>query len=233
MNIIEDFTKVRDKYGLTSPYPTGAVSGNGIRYTTEYIYVLKKYNQDKEEIRRAFTAVMSCEREPGMFGRTPGYSSQQGPDDYVALGHLSAMLAPKLARDILAYGRAWKNRKFYVLPYYYDNATAGSKWSGLFILQQQLIAHLQWAAGETPPLWRRVWWCGSVLVSSFSKGHDTKMLSWHLCKVAQNKGWMEKLVTKFFRKKLKDHYPQGAGGVMADYLRQKNHPLAVYLRDDY
>lgn len=232
MNIVEDFAQVRDRFGMISPYPTGAVSGNGIRYTTEYIYVLKRYNHDRTEIRRALTAVMTCEIAPGLFARTPDNLSQQGPDDYVALGHLSAMVAPRIAREILAHGRKWTNFKWFVFPFYYDNSKQGSSWSGLFTLQQQLVAHLQWAAGETPPLWRRVWWALSVLASSFSRTQDSKMLSWHLCKVAQNKGWIEKYVTRFFRKQFKKHYPRGAGQVMAEYLGQRQHPLAVYLQDD-
>lgn len=218
----QDFLPYRDADGLVSPRPTTPgqrnASGNGILYTSEYYIALHLKGlvttADREEAFRVFGA---CEMQisPGRFMRTPIHRDECSFDDYVGLAACSHLLGLPFARRLVAYGKAH-----------------GWTWHSWFGRQPQFVAHLLWAAGDKPALWRRVWWMLTVLYSAFRPKHDqdARILTWLLVLVAEkHQGWVGRTICKLWRKRLYKDFPGGVGQVLGEYFGNPAHPLSIHL----
>ena len=90
-----------DSNGLVSP--DGHISQNGIRFTCEWVEALQSSNIAAwEHMDRLRIRVMECEKEPGLFNRTPGGNEQEQWDDYIAL----CATFKDVARRVMLYGKA-------------------------------------------------------------------------------------------------------------------------------
>jgi len=141
MQIIEDFKKYRDQYGLNqieSKDGVGVTTQNGTLFTAQYIICLynalkeKSMHEDAtpliEEIERVKRVFVSCEVEPGMSIRYPNDKEFDSMDNNSALLVFSAMFdGGRYARDMRYIGLnvncvgydttqlAEQNKKFYPL----------------------------------------------------------------------------------------------------------------------
>lgn len=252
--ILEDYAKYTNEFYLVHP-PEASHSGNGTRYTGEKVMALAHHNAlDDEERTRLAAAYKACEREPGLLMRSPvndfGY---QSVDDTVAALYVSSVLGTGYAKDFLKYGREKgatsvddKNQSgkkllyskifFYLFrwvfgvsrfPYVYNNINpetfSTSSWLGR---QQQLICHAQFAAGENPPGWRKLWWCLTVLWSMRARKEDwdAHVLTLYLVKEAKGKSWLCDQVRKLWIRNHRRRFPRGA----AEHV-WPNHPSGKWL----
>ena len=231
-----DFKLFIDKFGLISPYQSGISSGNGIRYTAEYVVsLLETFNYASgvidTEVNRINESVLKCQVQPGLYKRTPDDGRLEAPDDYVGLGTISNLINHNIALDILKYGK--EHKCFLVIPYIYNNCEPG-KWNiGAWLgRQQQVICHLQFAAGIKPALWRKIWWCGAIYLSTKSdvKDQDAYVLSWHLVKTAKGKSWLCDKFINYWKKK-QEKRGLKISQVLKDYFGF-DHPLTKYLQND-
>lgn len=110
--IKNDYLKVTDGNGLVQPpdwNSNGSVktSGNGARYTAEYVMALVKHNAlDNQERVRLQKAYAALEKEPGLLMRTPQNTfGQQSVDDTVAAITADHYLKTGFAERWLRYGR--------------------------------------------------------------------------------------------------------------------------------
>lgn len=256
MDIIEDYKRYTDKFGLVQPR-RDSTSGNGARYTAEYILALdleSRLDAEKERLTKVYNSLMA---EPGLLMRTPdngfGY---QSIDDTIGALTASYFLRTNYAQDYLDYGKekpatsidltdtdkeatnkvVWwlLSRGKGSVSSVYNNVHPErfhvSSWLGRF---PQLLAHANFAARKTPTIWQQTVWIVSVLMSSFSKGQDAKVLAWHLIQVAKDQSFVCALVGKFWGWMLKKHYPQGIGEVLERYFNNPDHPAAKWLRFKY
>lgn len=230
-----------DQFGLIAPsrVTPDRVYGsqNGLLFTAEFVVMLKKRGELTFDAKEHFFNIyQKCMVEKGLFARGPGHPEQEGPDDYVGIAALSYALDLPLAKWVLDYGRShpvsWGPL---TLDYNYNNVTPntldprGSSWLGR---QPQLIAHLMWAAGETPPLWMRLWWCLVIVLSTFAEpgDQDARFLSWLLVNTGKH-GWIEKIAIKWWYYKLKKTYPDGMRSVAGSGYFEAGHPFIKYWVD--
>lgn len=232
MGIINQYKTFTDYKGLVQPTPA-AVSHNGVLYTAQYVVALMRHNSLTEHERaRLIQVFRSCELEPGLLMRHPveHREVQQGPDDYVGAITASYLLGSHQAHRILEYGRHH--------GFIYDNINSGiiNHYGSAYIgRQQQIVTHLQFATGETPSLFRKVWWCIAVLSSALAKrdNQDAKILAWLLIVVANRKSTLCDLVSRFWIWKFKRDWPGGIGDVLANYFQNPHHPSARYLKNEF
>lgn len=228
VEFIKDFNPFIDKYGLVTP--DGKPCGNGIRYTAECVVAaFDNKVLDSTMKMGIFDCITDCQLSPGLFKRHPEHTDQEGPDDYIGLGTISHFLGYKnIARSILKYGRTHKY--FGVLKYVYNNVDPNkfsmSAWLGRM---PQLICHLQFAAGEDPSLFKKIWWCGSVLNSLRvpSTDQDAFALTWHLVRVAEGKSKLCDFIINIWRKRQKHNISE----ILSDYFNNQFHPLVKWLKN--
>lgn len=247
MGIREDFKEYIDKDGLVqnNPHPPDHNgSGNGLRYTSEYICVLSKHEElNPKDIANFISTIDKCEvtNEPGLYNRSPTHQDQQGPDDLVALASAFSEndIMNGYACALLLYGKEWQP-----IPYNYNNVMPGTlkhrdgRWnvSAMLIRQPQLIAHFHYAAKQKPPLLAKIAWVTTIAFNGFSKPEDQDgwVLSWHLINAYKNSShrtwWQDKLVTNWYTK-FKKQWPLGMREVLTYYFGYKGHPLAEYWVD--
>jgi len=259
-SIIEDYKPYIDINGFVQPdsQTNGPqISQNGVRFTSEYVIALaleRKLNEEKERLKKVFKSV---EQKPGLLMRTPENSGgYQSIDDTIGAITVSYLLGTDYASNFLKYGREKfptendetdtnKERvkmgrtifsilkSFGPVRWVYNNINPQkfhiSSYLGRF---PQLIAHAMFAAGEPVPIWRQIWWSGSIIYSAFSKSTDAKALAWQLVLVGRNKSILCDLVSCFWSYMLKKHYPNGIGGVLKKYW-SRNHPSNYWLRFEY
>lgn len=198
MDIHEEFKRFTDQYGLLSDKSKGGkgvVSGNGILYTAHYVLALtdnrKLTIEDGEQIGNALNLV---EKESGLYMRSVEKPNDvEGPDDYVGIGTLSEFLFhPDRAARVLKRLRMTGGSL---------NTTTPGKWTPRTWLgrQQQLVCHLQFAAGEKPDPFKLLIWCISVLSSMLSKHEDSYILSYHLVRVGEKHSFIAMIVGQIFR----------------------------------
>jgi hypothetical protein len=259
-DIIEEYRTYFDKFGMVQP-TIGGNSFNGVRYTGEYVIALHKEGKldEKGERNRLFLLFKSLQREPGLLMRTPeNEGGYQSIDDTIAALTADYYIYGGFAEKFLEYGRLYPAvimdesdpnkekvqqgwgiynilRTIYGQPkYVYNNINpeefALSSWLGRF---PQLIAHAQFIAGEKVPLWRKLWWAGAVIQSSFSKEQDNKVLGWYLVLVGKDQSGICKAASSFWSYMMKKHYPEGIGQVLGDYFGNHNHPSAYWLRHEF
>lgn len=237
-----DYNEFRNVYGMIEDNDEGKLGHNPLRFNTTYVYAARKwFKLSPDQIFRQQMDYRNHFIVPGLLMRSPAHLDlQEGPDDYVAAGFYADMIDRVYAKEILKYGRSQKWLGL-IPKYLYNNVNpgvfTGSAWIGR---QQQVIAHLQWAAGETPPMWRRLWWASVILLSAYvaeRDDQDGKVLSWMLIKVAYHKGgWLERFVSDRWVKIFRLQYPGGIGQVLKDYFNRGGkvpHPHEKYLWGEY
>ena len=200
------YEKYLDANGLMSG--DGSITGNGLRYTSEYLIGLEKNRiYDLSDAYQFFPVIDSCMLKTGLFSRTPSkQSAQQGPDDYIALIHLGVALKQKYAIWIYEYGA--KNNFIYLN----DSANVKTLKSAFLGRFPQFLAHLKFAVGKEPTLLERLVWCYNVAFSAKGNDQDSWVLSWHLkevYKLGKFKHWLEDLAVKHFEKRLLKSFSKG------------------------
>lgn len=240
MSLKNEIPDYRDSDFLVHPwklYPDKSnKSGNGVMYTSEFYSLLTLNNELNEEDKRMFKFIMQrCQVEPGLYKRSPDHTDQNGGDDYYGL--LTGAYHTQnydLAQEVIDYG----NKHFWI----FNNVKPGSlfhpdgrlNFSAMFFRFPALIAHAYWAANKTPPLFFYFIWC---LVVAFSctkgreNGTDPFRITWSLVKTNDSRGWLAKLVSKLFYKRLKKHFPNGTMNEVALVYYQTGHPFSKYWKD--
>lgn len=220
MKFEDEIAAYIDEYGLVQN-GINASSGNGLLFTAETIMVFVILGARNERMFKQFEdAYNRCQVQPGLLSRTPPgepfSQDQEGPDDYIGAGVASYFLKTDLAAKILEYGR---DQPF---PYYnYNNIEPGKfslySWLGR---QQNLICHLQFAAGEKPPMWRKLWWCAAIWdATRAEKGNqDAFILSWLCIKTMDGRSWLCQKVANYWWKKLLEKFPSGMEEVFREYF---------------
>lgn len=249
----KDFTPYIDKFGLVTP--NGQQSGNGLLYTSEAIIAMADNDIITPLQKQYFFDVFrNCEIIPGLFRRDPeNLDYQEGPDDYVGIAAASPFISfntsGSFASRILRYGRlsrasirgvlekigvpSWIVKLFgwIKVKYNYNNVTPGETNKGSWLGRQgQLITHFQFAAGENPWMWRKVWWCGAVLSSLRAPKDDTDsyILSWLLVRTAAGKSILCNITIKIWYYFQNKRWPGGISQVLREYF-QHEHPLVKWL----
>jgi hypothetical protein len=190
----------------------------------------------------------------------PFCGDQEGPDDYVGVGAAANLIGTSLAQDVVKYGQSqgadrwssitedegnqtWSKVLYWTLRVlslgspvrwvWNNNDPRGFSEASWLGRQQNLVCHLQVAAGENPPLWRKFWWCLTILSSMFSDptDQDSWILSWLCVRTMGDRFWLCKWVGKLWTWKFKKAWPHGAGQLLGSYFNNEQHPLAVWLQD--
>lgn len=242
MAFLDELKDYIDQYGLVQnriPNAKGWTSGNGLLFTGEASIIASALGEWNCVVAdRFFHALVLCQVASGVYERIPGNRDQEGPDDYFGIGatafYLNTYCAghfPNLAAESLAYGR--KNPyKWHHIPlrYYFPNAHQTefdvSAWMGRF---PALIAHLQFAAGENPALWKKIWWCVSIMIAHKqpTDNKDARILSWVMIHVMAKRSWLCNKAAAFFYKRLYTQYIGGMKQVFSEYFGA-DHPIAKY-----
>ena len=224
--ILEDFRPFKDVWGLIQP-AVGGSSGNGLRYTSEYLFSLLEHGSITLEEEEAITrAIDSCEygEQIGVLFRTPENKDQNAPDDYVAIIAISAFLKDNRA--------SMYPRRFIIHWDMYDGVFQNNGGidnpSAWFWRMPHLLVHAKFAAGFYIDLWSMLPWVWAVLQSAFSKKQDNKILGWYLLRAAKGKSKIADKLFSFWSWMLKRHYEGGIGHVLREYFGFE-HPSAKYL----
>jgi hypothetical protein len=232
----EVFKQYEDKYGLIHWCPVGAdrapSSGNGI-LTTCITYALLSLRKELDPITRMGVkqALKSCQVMPGLYRRSPeNLQDYEAMDDYSGLALFAAIGdRPILAAEVLEYGEAQG------FPcYVYNNVVPGKWYSKVWLGRfPTVVANLEMAANRVPPVWRRLWWAGSLVYASFSKStdQDAWMMGWISAQCYRSRlpdkrnyqgeklmGWVVQLWWDAYEKKV----PKGLGSI---YIKDPNHPI--------
>jgi hypothetical protein len=224
-----DWDSYRDDNGFISGVknPTGGSSGNAVLFAAEEKILrakLKDWSADQQE--SLFRIISTeCMLWRGLLFRLPPFrQDQEGLDDYIG----AASIDPRLAQDILSWGREHRYRpfKWLSLSYYYCNTADETKLEAWFGRYPALIAHIQWAAGEVPPLWRRLWWFFSVAFSGSKDNQDPWILNWIMIETAGSRTCLNRLASAIYRWRLERAYV-GLAHVFARYFNDANHPMVV------
>lgn len=252
MTIRESYAKYTDPFGLVSGNPNPLESaGNAILFTAQKLWALHNrmlLNQD--DVDQFTKSIYSeCQVVPGLYRRNRFTNDQEGPDDLVGLASTSLFGTP-YAELLLSYGERsffkWGPFKF---RYYYPNfppyaAKPNARaWLGR---QPQLIAHFQFAAGELPPLWRRIWWAVVIATTRLLRpdpyaegGQDAWTLSWLLVKTyelashrkAELRSFWCDYALPFWYRRYKKTWPGGINEVFEHYFADPNHPHVKWFVD--
>lgn len=256
MNPRELIQPCLDADGLVAPVPidppppaTRNSSGNGLMYRAEYEIEIQSMPGfvDMAEFR---DIIRACEAEPGNLKRGPVHPDQNDHDDYTGVAAASTWAASR----ILSRGRAGVPVQGTQIRWVYNNVCPGTFWhpgeprsrneriigwllgapaghrvNGNAFLGRfpHLIAHFQWAAGETPPLWRRLIWCLVVATACWGdpKQQDGWRLTYLMAHVAPPRS-PEMCAVSIWRTRFRKHWPGGIAEVRRRYFGW-NHPLAV------
>lgn len=228
--IKEAYKNFIDDIGQVHPalHPKVGQSQNGLRWTSEYMMLLKRYGELTDaDIDSYRNMVKLCMVEPGLLSRFPGSGEQEGPDDYYALLAACYFLGIKdIPKLILNYGRTNN--------YIYNNVSPG-KFTGSAFLGRQLplVACMHYAAGETPNFFLRCALKVSLWLSSRSSGkknQDAKALGYFQMLIATTmpeyagviKTWWESLYAEF---------TGGMQEVLKKYFAYDEYPTVVYWKE--
>lgn len=255
-----DFALYTDPNGLLQlhPHPSIMDSQNGILFTGHKMLIYSQLGILNADDQSEFESAMStCQvpGQPGLYNRWQGNAAQEGPDDYIGIVGGSVACGSGIASQILAYGysqvvkagdllkllyptpNAWQQALITLLGwvslrYNWNNQNPGqpslSAWLGR---QPAIVAHMQWGAGQTPALWRRlVWFVGMVFFADWKDPSSTtpKILNWQFINVAKNKGWLEGWAAKIWYQNLAKNYPNGMKDIMTIYFGA-DHPCAKWV----
>lgn len=241
-----------DHYGLITPNPDKQVSGNGIRYTSEWIYALLSegvisYSDAHKMATDMFVKCMNTldpkdkKTDPvyGNIKRHPDHFEQEGPDDYIALISILYATGSNMATSmILRHGQLtgfWYNTERPFKKTKYSGKINWSAWMGRF---PQLICHMYFSCYIVPNIFLRISWGLSILYTAlFGKRHaDTWVLSWHLVKTISRIGNVYPqypypvltLIAKFWQKRMRKIWgEEGVRLALREYFGN-GHPLGEY-----
>lgn len=187
-----------------------------------------RFLEDADNAR--FEAVIkSCEVVPGLLSRHPSLHQNvhQEHDDITAAITMSHICGGDFARRFLAHGRNGLFQNF--IPYNFNNVEPGKftwvTWIGRY---QQVICHAQFAAGETPPWWRKVWWMVAMIKTAIWPDQDGVVLTWMMREVAKGRDPSCDRVIEFWEQKIPEAFPAGIGQVLQAY-GWKDHPNTRWL----
>jgi hypothetical protein len=226
MSLRNEILDYVDADGLVSPRrvedkTARSASGNGLLYTSEYMIALHlRGDLNLTDIEGFVRVLRSCQKEPGLFNRSPIHKDQNAPDDYTGILAACHMIGiEEFPRAIYKYG----NEHGWV----FDNTGEGSK-SAWFWRMPHLVAAIKIAAGEKCELWRQIYTTAVILwaIRAKREDQDAHTLTWLLTKITDDK-WIPRQAGKLWRWKFKRQYPRGLGQVLSDYFNCY-HPLANY-----
>lgn len=191
-----EFHEYTDRYGLIHSVKVNSDKApstqNPLLYTSEAYILFALSGLNLMEVKPFGSIVKQCEIEPGLYKRHPECDDQEAHDDYTGLCAASAITADRgIAKNILNYGRnniTWF-MKIIPLRYVYLNSPTGNLRKAWLGRMPQTVAHIRWAAGETPNLFQRLWWAAAIAKSAFGSGEDSDnwTLSWLLIQTYRNR----------------------------------------------
>lgn len=231
-----------DSDGLVSPHyietpslVTNA-SGNGILYTIQYFMLLNRLKLPSESV---LVSLERCQIERGLFKRGPHHADQEAVDDYIAACFY-------LPSNIYYYGQTktplkglFGDNKIFdatlgriKVKYNYNNVNPGtvsrSSWLGRM---PQFVAHLEWASGLEPALWRKIVWFYSVVMGPRQDHKDTNrfILTDMMLRINDRGPW-QLIARSYWNRFLRQAWPGGMKEVYSTYFGPE-HPLAKYWVD--
>lgn len=224
----KDFTDSIDQVHPAKNPPVGR-SQNGVRWTSEYMILLKRYEEcTEEDISRYKAMVDKCMVEPGLLSRFPGSGEQEGPDNYYSLlGACVYLGITRLPREILEYGQ--KNN------FIYNNINPG-KFTGSAFMGRQLplVACMYYASGKEPNAILKAALVVSLLLSANSSGmenQDAKALGYFQLLVVQGRSsFWDKIISYWF-KKLHEEFPGGMKDVLKKYFNYDEFPTTFLWKE--
>lgn len=220
MSILDDYKPFIDRYGLVQDKP-GNTSGNGVRYSSEALYVFNMPGNGDDVIAVIRGAIDRCVNEtPLWYLKRHPEGQPTGIDDYAGAVFADSMFNHGFSAALLDEG-AKQN-------YIYAPDLDPKFFLGRF---PQLFCIANWVAKRKPSKFQELFWMISVFQGAIHKGQDEKVLSWMLVEIGQGRRWIFKPLIWFWRRQLKKHYgPNGIGQVLSDYYGNPDHPNARYLR---
>jgi hypothetical protein len=228
--------EIRDGYtdanGLVSPHRCSPLevnpSGNGVMYTGELMMMLALRGEiDFEDDESFVDAMRTCQVEPGLLKRGPGYRDQEGPDDYYGFAAgCVATDAITLADNVVDYGLANFGS--------FNNEDPGKwTWKSFLWRQPQLICAL-YAAADRAPIWifpLRLYTAAVIATSCMLaplEDTDARRLSWLLLHTMRRTSLLCRAAGWFWNRRLRKHYgPEGMRAVARVYY-EAGHPFAKY-----
>jgi len=224
----DPFKEYKDKYGLVHG-AKGSISQNGIRFTAEAVAAMQGRTGDWIDQRlECYSALRLCEpSQNGFLIRHPEKPDDQiSIDCFVGWGLASFYLSPLMSMRVL-----YRLQKCW----YFNVNDQKVWWKGFLGRFPQLLAHLHFAAGMKAPLFQRLWWVATVLLSTRAeaKDQDAWALSWALVVVAQDQKGMVQWARQKWINKFKEVHPEGMGKVLGDYFNNPKHPSAIGLRGHF
>jgi len=218
------YEKYLDANGLMSG--NGSITGNGLRYTSEYLIGLEKNRiYDLSDAYQFFPVIDSCMVKTGLFARDPSLKTDQTSfDDYIPIVFMSVLLKQKY--HLWCYDWAIKNNWIFLNT---DSNVKNLKsaWLGRM---PQFVAHLMYANKKMPSTWQRIVWSYNVAFGPRVGNEDTWCLSFSLKETYKLSGFndkMEKWAIKFNEGRARKNLPRGLGSMYSKYFNDKKHPLAI------
>jgi len=188
------------------PHPTQPES-NAVLFSAEERILRLKLGMwgELEQTRLSMAIEKNCIQNNKLIRPAPWTQDAEAPDDHIGLG--ACGYASPIA---------------FVLFYFFKNIS----YLQYFVLRfSAIIAHLQWASGSAPSLFRRAYWAISVGYWPIDpKAQDPWIQNWLLVEVAGDRGWMEHMASKRFWKRLRQAWPGGLAEVFTAYWNAE-HPI--------
>ena len=257
--ILPQFQPYTDKYGMITNNNQGLSTGNGNLFTAHYTYGLgPSFRLNEDERQRLLQVYTNNFSQPGLLCRTPAFpGDRQAQDDLFGLMGAEAILSVDrvMTRSIYEYGKisakgidstepfqGAQTRAYWAIRiltfgrcrWVWNNVEPGrfdeASWLGRF---PALLAVMQMSLGKmvNPLFW--LWWASTALYgawfgNSTDNNGDCLMLQGAIA--AQGYGWLTDKVCNQIHKGIKRKYGS-AGGLMAAYFQDPNHPLVNLLKD--
>lgn len=222
-----DFKAWTDKYNLVQDAP-GRISGNGALFHADFIACCESYKTTPPVWAQSSILTLEDKDNPGLLFRVPGDRhayGHEGPDNPTGALNAGRILGNGYPSRFLKYMRATGNL---------FNQREPGVWriKSDFSRFQHIIAHAQWCAGESPGLFRKLWWCIGTLINAFqgpSKISD-KCLQLHLNQAARGKWWLSDICISIWEARQKKTW-MGWGHMRGVYYKRGDHPMTKYMYD--
>jgi hypothetical protein len=203
-----DWDSFRDSFGLLAgkPHPSESESNAVLFSACERVLRLRLRTWGPvDQFRLAQALELAGIVQGGKLMRpVPWRQDEERPDDHIGIG---ACGAPGAARAVLDY---FDGHPVYLSAFKYRFPA--------------IIAHLEWAAGERPSLWRRIYWMLSFLVSGGAGDQDPWVQGFLMLETAPE-SWQKRLAAGIYWARLKRAWPGGLAQVFSGYWSPE-HPTA-------
>lgn len=231
MSLREKIISYLDSYGFVCPQILRP-SLNGLLYTGYYYSLLgaRKELKDAEDYLSWNYLVVLCEKEAGLLNRSPMSTDQEAVDDYIGVACASSFIAPSIAKRILEYGRTHfvKYGPLKLFYYYKNGRDEGANWNAWLGRFPALICQLEWAARETPPLWRRIYWAISTAFAGlFEPTSQDPWMQSYIMILAAPRGIARWFATVIWKFRIRRTWKDGIHGPFYAYFGE--HPLTNHL----